>query len=567
MALMLCASSLFAQPGSVQKVAKSVFTLTTFNKDGGIIASTQGVFIDNKGTAISSFKPFIGATKASIVDASGKSMAVDAILGADELYDVAKFRVTGSTTAAPLAQKASAAGSKVWLVPYSIKKPQYQQEDVTSVEQFQGSYNYYIFSSSVPDNAVGCPFVNKDGQVIALMHSDGQTTAIDALYAKQLKVTGLSTLDAALRETGIRTALPDTEQEAITMMTLKKGHVPAEEYAQYSSEFVSKFPTSAFGYKEQAMQLVDKEQYAEAAKLMEEGIKKSAAKDEAHSNYADLIYQKIAYKGDSTYTAWTLDKAIDEAQKAYAAKAEPVYKHQEAQILFLKGNYQQACQMFLDLTKTSLNSGELYFEAAQAKTHLKAPAKEIEAMLDSAISVGARTGMSTGSYYLARANFLNDQGEYRRAIYDYNMYDSIARPVDAAFFYTRYQCETKLRMWQPALLDIARACYLSPQQPTLFAEWASLDLRVKRFDEGISAANHCIELAPEYADGYLLLGLLQKEKNLTEEAIKNLKKAQELGDTRAEGYLAKISQEQAQGKSQSKSQGKSNGKSQSKKKK
>lgn len=55
--MMLGVSSLFAQPGSVQKVAKSVFTLTTFNKDGDIIASTQGVFIDAKGTAISTFKP------------------------------------------------------------------------------------------------------------------------------------------------------------------------------------------------------------------------------------------------------------------------------------------------------------------------------------------------------------------------------------------------------------------------------------------------------------------------------------------------------------------------------
>ena len=539
MTLVLCASSLMAQPGPVQKVSKSVFTLTTFNKDGGIIASTQGVFIDNKGTAISTFKPFVGATKASIVDASGKSMNVDAILGADELYDVAKFRIIGATTAAPIASKASVAGEKVWLVPYSIKKSPFQQEDISSVENFMTTYNYYIFSSSVPENAVGCPFVNKNGQVIGLMHTNGQTTAIDANYAKQLKVTGLSTLDAALRETGIRTALPDTEQDAITMMTLKKGQIPLDVYNEYTQEFINKFPTSAFGYKEKALYLVDQEKYDEAAKLMEEGIKKSTAKDEAHSNYADLIYQKIAYKGDSTYTAWTLDKAIDEAQKAYAAKPQPVYKHQEAQINFLKGNYQKACDMFLDLTKSNLNGGELYFEAAQAKTHLKAPAQEIEVLLDSAISVGARTGMA-GNYYLARANFLNEQGQYRRAIQDYNMYDSIARPVDASFFYTRYQCEIKLRMWQPALLDIARACYLAPKQPTFFAEWASLDLRVKRYDEGISAATHCTELAPEYADGYLLLGLLQKEKGLKDEAIKNLKKAQELGDTRAADYLSKM---------------------------
>ena len=51
-AMIISISGIMAQPGPVQKMAKSVFTLTTFNKDGQIIASTQGVFIDNKGTAI-----------------------------------------------------------------------------------------------------------------------------------------------------------------------------------------------------------------------------------------------------------------------------------------------------------------------------------------------------------------------------------------------------------------------------------------------------------------------------------------------------------------------------------
>ena len=137
-------------------MAKSVFTLTTFNKDGQIIASTQGVFIDNKGTAISTFKPFIGATKATIVDASGRSTDVDAILGADELYDVAKFRIKASSAAATTASSTTPAGSKVWLVPYSIK-PAFQQEEISSVETFNNTYNYYIFITTVPENAIGCP--------------------------------------------------------------------------------------------------------------------------------------------------------------------------------------------------------------------------------------------------------------------------------------------------------------------------------------------------------------------------------------------------------------------------
>ena len=537
-AMLLGLTQVMAQPGPVQKMAKSVFTLTTFNKEGNIIASTQGVFIDNKGTAISTFKPFVGATKATIVDANGKSTDVDAIMGADELYDVAKFRVHTTSTAAVLANKATAAGSKVWLVPYSIKKPAFQQEEISGVETFNNVYNYYIFTTTVLENAIGCPFVNKDGQVIGLMHSNGMVTAIDALYAKQLKVTGLSTLDAALRETGIRTALPETEQEAMMMLTLKKGQVTANDYDKYVEEFIGKFPQAALGYKEKAMKLSNQEKYEEAAKLMDECIKKAAKKDEAYSAYADIVYQKTVYRGDSIYAAWNIDKAIDLIRKAYNTNAQPAYKHQEAQYCYFKGDYQQALSMFLDLTKTPINSGELYYEAAQAKAQLQAPANEIEVLLDSAVAVGQKTGLAA-PYYLARAQFFDRKGEYRKALGDYNQYDTLSHTIDPTFFYARYKCEMKLRMWQQALLDIARTCYLAPKEPTYFAEWASLDLRVKRFDEGISAAKACIELAPEYADGYLLLGLLQREKGLKQESIENLKKAQELGDTRAEEYLKK----------------------------
>lgn len=538
MGLMLSVSTILAQPSPVLKVAKSVFTLTTFDKDGNIIAATQGVFIDNKGTAISTFKPFIGAVKATVVDAAGKSMEVDAIMGADELYDMAKFRVIGNTTPATIAAKGSDAGSKAWLVPYSIRKSQIQQEDISSVEKFNTSYNYYIFTTTAPDNAIGCPFVNKDGQVIALMHNNGSITAIDANYAKQLHVTGLSTLDAALRESGIRTALPDTEQDATTTMALIKGQKTPDEYMKYANEFISKFPTSAFGYKEKASIMANDNNYAEADKIMQESIKKATNKDEAHSNFADLIYQKIAYRGDSLYPSWNADKALEESQKAYSIKAEPIYRHQEAQINYLKKDYQKAYDIFMELTKTPINSGELYYEAAQSKSQLKGTDAEIMVLLDSAVSVGSRNN-TAGPYYLARGRYQDALGKYREALADYNMYDSIARPIDHAFFYTRYKCETNIRQWQPALLDIARACYLNPKEPTYFAEWASLDLRVKRYDEGIKAAQACIEIAPEYADGYLLLGILQAETGKKEEAKQNLLKAKELGDTRVDDYIKK----------------------------
>lgn len=538
--MLLMSLTIAAQPSPVKKAAKSVFTLTSFNDKGEIVASAQGVFIDEEGTGLCPFKPFVGAERATVIDAEGNSMEVDALLGADELYDVAKLRVKASTKAAPLPSKAEQKGAKAWLVPYSIKDPKINQLSISSVEKFHTSYNYYLLQGDVPDNATGCPVVNASGQVVGIMLKSGEhTTAIDAAYINQLSVNGLSSLDASLQETGVRTALPDKEEEALTMMTLKKGSVKKDTYKAYVDEFLAKFPTSAFGYHEKGLMQVENDLFEEADKTMQTALKQSAAKDEVHSDYANLIYQKVVYKADKPYEPWTLEKALQETKTAYQLNPQPVYRHQEAQIIFSQGKYQEAYDIFMELTKSPISNAELYYEAAQSKMRLQAPDTEIRVLLDSAVNVGKRMGTGAAPYILARAQYLHEKGAYREALKDYNAYDTLTVTTDPAFFYMRYKCEMQVRQWQQALFDIARASFLNPKEPTYFAEWASLDLRVKRYDEAISAANKCIELAPEYADGYLLLGLAQIEKGLKEEGLKNLEKAKELGDTRAEKYIEK----------------------------
>ena len=101
------------------------------------------------------------------------------------------------------------------------------------------------------------------------------------------------------------------------MKTKKKKKTTTDEYAKYSDEFISKLPTSAFGYKEKAAQLTEKGVDDAGAKLREEGIRKSAAEDGGRASSAGLIDQKSIYKGDSVYNDCTLDKSIAEAQKAY----------------------------------------------------------------------------------------------------------------------------------------------------------------------------------------------------------------------------------------------------------
>ena len=116
------ALSVMAQPSAVKNVSKSVFTLSTFDSKGNLLATSHGIFVDTEGTSISDWTPFVGARRAVVTDASGKRYDVDGIIGANEIYDVAKFHVKGKTTPLAVSPTPAAEGSAIYLVGYSQKK-------------------------------------------------------------------------------------------------------------------------------------------------------------------------------------------------------------------------------------------------------------------------------------------------------------------------------------------------------------------------------------------------------------------------------------------------------------
>ena len=69
-----------AQPSAVKKAANSVFTLTTFDKDGSIKASSRGFFYGADGEAVAPWTPFVGAATAVVVDAKGKKYDVSTMM-------------------------------------------------------------------------------------------------------------------------------------------------------------------------------------------------------------------------------------------------------------------------------------------------------------------------------------------------------------------------------------------------------------------------------------------------------------------------------------------------------
>lgn len=532
------------QSKQVKKAAASIFSLTTFKTDGTLLASTNGVFISDNGEAISAFYPFVGADSAVVIDTNGNALPVDVIIGANELYDVCKFKVNGKTTPIKIASTPSNDGEKVWMLGYSIKNQEAKQVPIQKTELFMDKYTYYIFSSETPENMEGCPFVNAKGELIGILqhanHSEG-THAVDAHFMKDMQINnGLSLADPVLRQTTIRTQLPAKEEDALVTL-LMASEQNKKNYLKYIQDFKHLFPQAVDGYAAQARQYANKKEFAKAATEMETAIQNVHKKDAAHAEYAKIIFHQQLFQPDSTYLAWSLDKALAEAQKAYEINPLPAYQHQQAQIIYSKGNYQKAYDMFLALTKTNLRSGELFYEAAQAKAQLKANQAEILSLLDSAVAACPQPLTPIAApFVLARGAAYDQAGDYKKAIMDYNRYDTLMLGrANHEFYYTRFNCNVKLRRYQQALNDIAHAAVLNRQEPTYLAEMASLQLKVNYIDDALKTAELCIGVAPNYPDIYLIKGLALIQKKQKKLGIEAFEKAKQLGDKRAQDYIDK----------------------------
>ena len=535
-------TSLFAQPAAVKKAADAAFTLTTFKADGSILATSNGVCISTDGIAVSPWKPFIGADKAVIVDSKGQKHDVECLLGANEIYDIAKFQVSGKTAAAPLATTVSA-GDEVWLTPI-LKSGNAEKANVTSVEKFMDKYNYAILSSSATDKMNGVPVFDKKGQVIGLYNKSGDSqSSTDANYAKDFVLKGLSQNDVTLRQSDIRISLPNTLEEAVVALMLSS-EKPANIHEAIVNEFITKFPQSNDGYYALANIQIAKGEVANADKTMQTAIGKVTAKDEAHYNFARLIYRNAfipEFEEKAKAIGWTLDKALDEVQKAQSAKANDAYRHLQAQITYAKGDYAKAYTDFEALTKTKFNNPELYLEMAQSRQHLGGTDQEILDLLNKSIELCDTPYVSTSApYFYPRGQHLEKMGEYRKAVQDYYTYEYFNQGrLGAAFYYMREQCEVKGRMWQQALQDILVASRLDPKEALYPTEAGSLLLRLNKLDAAMSAAQQAIQLDDAQPDAYLILGIAQCESKQKESGIKNIQKAKELGNTQADTFLQK----------------------------
>lgn len=545
--LLMLAVCAIAQPDWAKKASKSVFTLKTFAADGTLIASTNGFFVRDNGEAVSCFSPFKGASRAVVIDASGKEIPVALILGANETYDVVKFQVAkDKVQSLALAGKSAAKDEAVWLLPYRETK-RVPQGTVQKTETFNGNYAYYTLELTMPDNSVGTPLLNANGEVIGLMQQpnavgDAKSFAVSALFADSLKVNGLSINDPVLRSTQIKKALPDDLNQAQLTLYMGGSLQDSLAYVTLIEDFIAKFPKEPDGYTYRAQMLADGHHFAEADRDMQKALKVAEKPDEVHYSYSRLILQKMVYSTDTLYKAWTFDRAFDEAAEAYRLNAQPTYRQQQAFVRYVQQNYAEAYDIYESLFQSSLRSADLFYSASLCKQQLKDSTAQL-ALLDSCVAQFSRPYLKeVAPYLLSRAQLLMDLGRHRQAVSDLNDYEEVMKAqVNSNFYYMRFRVETEGRLFQQALNDIEKAITMTPQSDLYYAEKASLQIRVGLYDEAVETAKTCIQLAPEHSDGYLFLGLAQCLKNQKAEGVKNLQKAKELGDAQADELIEKYS--------------------------
>jgi tetratricopeptide (TPR) repeat protein len=533
-----------AQPSWVKKATKSVFTLKTFAEDGSLIGSSNGFFSSDKGDAISNYTPFKGASRAVVIDASGKELPVVSIVGVNDMYDVVKFRVNGKTQPLAISSATTPVSSQVWLLPYHEVK-NVPAGTIRKAETFQGEYEYYTVALTMPANTVSTPLINQAGEVVGLMQQpatdkDTLSYAVSARFADSLRISGFGMNEATLLQTKIKKELPDDQKEAVLALYMASSRQDSASYVNMVEDFIRKFPKASDGYLYRAQIEASSNNFAAAEKDMETAISNSTQKDDTHYNYARMIYNKIIFQADVPYDNWTLDKALDEIRLANTLNPQPTYRQMEANILFGQKKYSEAYDIYTELANTNLKGAEVYFSAARCKEMLK-DSTAMLALLDSAMNCFTKPYLKEAAPYLwARAQARLQAKKYRDAISDMNDYEELmVATINDNFYYLRHQAEVDGRLYQQALNDITRAIVMNPKETFYYAEKASLEIRVGLYDNAIATAKESITIDANDSDGYLFLGVAQCLKGNKKEGIPNLQKAKDMGNLQAEALIEK----------------------------
>lgn len=549
-------SVLLAQelPKWAENARKAVFSIVTYTKDGQILSTGNGFYIDEQGTGVSDYSLFKGAERAIIITANGKELPVKYMMGANDMYDVVKFKTDFDKKAEALqpATLPSSTGETVYLVPYSTQKSSKGQTGtIAKVDTIGEQQYYYTLTMQTTEKTVSCPIMNAAGQVVGMIQKNNdpeskESFAIGIRYLTDLTINALSVNDLALNSIGIKKGLPEDESQALVYLYMASGVYAPNQYFYLLNDFISQYPNNMEGYLRRATYYInigDDTHYALAVEDLKKMLDVAEKKDEAHYNIAKLIYSYQLNIGDKKpYASWTFDYALNEINEALAITQEPIYYQLQGDIYFAMQKFTEAYTAYDKVNKSKLASAATFYSAAKAKELIEGiDKKEVIALMDSAIAFYPKPyGKDAAPYLYERARIKSDMEDYRGAVTDYNdFYDAMLGQTSAEFHLIRSQAELNCRMYQQAINDINKAVELDPNNVTYWVEKGGIHIRVNQAAEAIQALTRAIKMDPENAPAYRMLGYAQIQNKEKDKGLANLQKAKDLGDEVADGLLQK----------------------------
>ena len=546
-----------------KKAYKAVLNVITYKADGSVLRSGYGFYISEDGTGVAPYSLFEDAARAEVFDFAGKRSAVTRILGANSTYDLVTFQTAAEKKCEyfdPAQTATPAVGATLYLRKYTTdKKDPTAKANVTKADAY-GKYKYYHISAENTAPNMGCPLFNEDGALVGIVQpnvedSATEACAIDARFVPTLSISATSALNSDLRAIHIPKALPSNAKDALTYIYML-GNADSTELATALNDFIATFPEKVEGYVQRATFFANHRLYDQCEADFAEALTRAEAEDatmkadEVHNEFSKIIFQKAVYSPQPPYKDWTLDRALAEAEQAFSLNPSPNYLLQQGRCLFSKKDFQKAYEKFYQICSSpQFDAGwsptaqaETWYYAAQSLELAGGDSLQVLAMMDSVINnLPTPLTPATAQYLLERARRLEKAGQYRKAIFDYNQYETVVGPknLNAYFYFIREQAELKAHMYQQALDDIRTAAILSPEDPNYKIEEALILLQTGLYKEAIAACKKLLQTVPENPDCYKIIGIANGELGNKQEALSALNKAKSLGDPTVDQFLEK----------------------------
>lgn len=533
---------------------KTVVNVIAYDANGNVIHNAYGFLIGTEGDIVVPFTALKGAASATVVNWQGTTAPVQRIKGASSEYDIvcattgiATKKLISLTPASTHATK----GQQMQLAFYSNDKKSMPLATAISVADSYDGHYYYEVTAPNETKYFGCPIVDAEGHVCAIvqenLQKDAQTAcAIDINFATDFSINSTSIFNADLNAIHIPKHMAfDNEEDAYSyVFMLMHAQKDSAIVIPTTDDFIAAFPANTKIYADRASFYASLGQYANADAEIQKGIA-NGGKDlsEVYNTLSLLSYGKVLAGGEDPYPSWTLDTALDAAEKAYEAQPLPIYLLQKGQVLFSQLKYAEAYEAFTAVNNTEIASPQTFYYAYNALDHINGDESQLIALLDSVIAHLPKPYTDEAwPYFIARAQRLEGAGQYRRAVADYNECEKILghHNLKSQFYWLRSQAELGCHMNEQALDDLATAANIAEDKKEkieFLIEEAALRCQWRDVDMCIQTCESILALDAAYADAYKLLGICYGEKKDKKRAQQYLKKAQENGATNVEQFI------------------------------